>query len=246
MIKLGIGQTIQYQSNEQGITHVSKLLERLGKNEAHVVCLPEQYMPDNKIEDFEAIFAPFAKIAKQYSMCVIPGAFYTKPGTKQTIAAPVIDESGQFIGIQEKIHPFDYERELIKPGTEAKIFSSKSCKFGVIICYDMVFPDVVESMVKKGAQVIFSPSRIVRRGIHPWHLYCQARALENRVPILGANMQNAKFGGKSIIVDLVEDDGVILPKTKITVGEGIRLEAFDLSKYDSSRKTRYSDHRKFS
>ncbi len=59
-------------------------------------------------------------------------------------------------------------------------------------------------------------------------------------------VQNAKFGGKSIIVDLVEDDGVILPKTKITVGEGIRLESFDLSKYDQSRKTRYSDHKKFS
>lgn len=246
MIKLGIGQTIQYQSNEQGITQVSRLLERLGKNEAEVACLPEQYLPDNKIDDFEATFAPFAKIAKQYSMCVIPGAFYTKSGTKQTISSPVIDESGQFIGVQDKIHPFDYERDLIKSGTEVKIFSAKSCRFGVIICYDMVFPDVAESMVKKGAQVIFSPSRIVRRGIHPWHIYCQTRALENRVPILGANMQNSKFGGKSIIVDLAEDDGVILPKTKITVGEGIRLESFDLSKYDQSRKTRYSDHKKFS
>ncbi len=244
MIKIGIGQTIQYESNEKGIIQVSRLLERLGKNEAEIACLPEQYLPDSRIDDFEAVFAPLAKIAKQYSMCIIPGAFYTKSGTKQTISAPVIDESGQFIGVQDKIHPFDYEKNTIKAGTETKIFSTK-CKFGIIICYDMVFADVAESLVKKGAQVLFSPSRIVRQGIHPWHIYCQTRSLENRVPVLAANMQSARFGGKSIIVDLTENDGIITPKTKITVGEGIRLESFDLKKYENSRKIRYSDHRRF-
>jgi hypothetical protein len=59
-------------------------------------------------------------------------------------------------------------------------------------------------------------------------------------------MQNAKFGGKSIIVDLTEDDGVMIPKTKITVGQGIRLESFDLKKYEAARKIRYADHKKFS
>lgn len=244
MVKLGIAQTIATHTNEEGIKQASQLLERLGKNEADVVCLPEQFLPDNKIDDFEASFAPFAKIAKQYSMSVIAGAFYTKSGKAQTISSPIIDESGQFIGIQDKIHPFDYERDSIKAGTEAKVFSTK-CKFGVIICYDMVFADVAESLVKKGAEVLFSPSRIVRRGIHPWHIYCQTRSLENRVPVLAANMQNAKFGGKSIIVDLEENDGVMIPKTKVTVGQGIRLEEFDLKKYEKSRMVRYSDHKKF-
>ena len=110
----------------------------------------------------------------------------------------------------------------------------------------MVFADVSEALVKKGAEVLFSPSRIVRRGIAPWHLYVQTRALENRIPILAANVQNSKFGGKSIIVDLTEDDGVMLPKTRISVGGIIRFETFDLKKYESSRKTRYSDHKKFS
>ena len=221
------------------------MLERLGKSEVDVVCFPEQWLAENKIDDFEATFAPIAKIAKQYSMCVIPGAFYTKSGTKNTISAPVIDHTGTIIGSQEKIHPFDYEKDSIKAGTEAKVFSAK-CKFGIVICYDMVFADVAETMVKKGAEVLFSPSRIVRRGIFPWHLYVQTRALENRVPILAANVQNAKFGGKSIIVDLTENDGVMIPKTRISIGQTTRFETFDLKKYESARKTRYSDHKKFS
>jgi hypothetical protein len=58
-------------------------------------------------------------------------------------------------------------------------------------------------------------------------------------------MQNAKFGGKSIIVDLYEDQGVMIPKTKMTVGQGIRFEEFDLKKFEKSRRIRYSDHKKF-
>ena len=68
MIKLGIAQTIQSHTNEEGIKQATSLLERLGKNEADVVCLPEQYLPDNKIDDFEVTFAPFARTAKPQTM----------------------------------------------------------------------------------------------------------------------------------------------------------------------------------
>lgn len=243
--KLGIVQTTSYESNQIGISEISKMLERLGKNEVDVVCLPEQWLPDNKVCDFDTEFESFKKIAREYSMWVIPGAFYEKMGKNQVISAPVIDESGQIVGKQEKIHPFDYERDLIKAGTKANVFSAK-CKFGIIICYDMVFSDVAETLVKKGAQVLFSPSRIVRRGIFPWHLYVQTRSLENRIPILAVNVQNKKFGGKSIIVDLEDNDGVMIPKTKISIGQTMRFDSFDLIKHETSRMARYSDHRRFS
>ena len=132
------------------------------------------------------------------------------------------------------------------PGRETKVFET-NCKFGIIICYDMVFSDVANSLVKKGADVLFSPSRIVRRGVKPWQLYLQVRALENRVPILAANVQNYRFGGKSVIVDLSEDGGVIIPKIVTELkGEKFKVRDFNLKKYKKSRKIRFSDSRKFS
>ena len=136
-------------------------------------------------------------------------------------------------------------KETYSPGRETQIFKTK-CKFGVVICYDMVFPEVVNSMVKKGAEVIFSPSRIVKRGISPWHLYVQTRALENRIPILASNVENQKFGGNSIIVDLTEKDRVIIPKLIKVHGQKSASKSFVLSKYLKSRKVRFSDARKFS
>ena len=244
MVKLGLIQTASQSTNQKGISHVVKILKKLGRNNTDIVCLPEQWLKNNEISDFDLEFSEFKKIAKEFSMTVIPGAFYDITKKKTSIVSPVIGPNGEFIGRQEKIHPFDYEKDNVKPGNEAKIFNT-ACKFGVIICYDMVFPKVANTLVKKGAQVLFSPSRIVRRGIEPWKMYVQVRALENRIPILAANVENRRFGGNSLIIDLNENNKVVTTKVMKLNGEcGISKE-FDLNKYESSRKIRFSDSNNF-
>ena len=244
MVKLGLIQTVSQSTNQKGISHAVKILKKLGRNNTDIVCLPEQWLKNNEINDFDLEFSEFKKIAKEFSMTVIPGAFYEITKKKTSIVSPVIGPNGEFIGRQEKIHPFDYERDNVKPGNEAKIFNT-ACKFGVVICYDMVFPKVANTLVKKGAQVLFSPSRIVRRGIEPWQMYVQVRALENRIPILAANVENRRYGGNSLIIDLNENNKVVTTKVMKLNGEcGISKE-FDLNKYENSRKIRFSDSNNF-
>ena len=109
----------------------------------------------------------------------------------------------------------------------------------------MVFPKVANTLVKKGAQVLLSPSRIVRRGIEPWQMYVQVRALENRVPILAANIENRRFGGDSLVVDLTENNKVVTTKITKLNGESEITREFTLDKYEKSRKIRFSDSNKF-
>lgn len=243
MVKLGLIQTKSYESNLKGVSIVSKIIKKLGQKETKIVCLPEQWLKNNVIKDFDSEFSEFKKIAREFSMTIIPGAFYEMI-KNPSIIAPIIGPEGEFIGRQEKIHPFDYERDIVKPGKEAKIFNT-ACKFGIIICYDMVFPNVANILTKKGAQVLFSPSRIVRRGIAPWHMYVQVRSLENRIPILAANVENRKFGGNSVIVDLTENNKVVTTKMIKIDGESEKSKEFTLEKYEQSRKTRFSDLNKF-
>lgn len=244
MVKLGLIQTISYSTNQKGISRVSETLKKLGKKETEMVCLPEQWLKNNEISDLDLEFSGFKKIAKDYSMTIIPGAFYEITKRQTSIIAPIIGPEGEIIGRQEKIHPYGYERDTVKPGNEAKIFNTV-CKFGVIICYDMVFPNVANTLVKKGAQVLLSPSRIVRRGIEPWQMYVQVRALENRIPILAANVENRRFGGNSVIVDLTENNKVATTKITRLSGESEIAREFRLDKYEKSRKSRYSDSNKF-
>jgi predicted amidohydrolase len=243
MTKLGLIQTISYSTNQNGISKVSEMLKKLGKKETDIVCLPEQWLKNNKIVNFDIEFLEFKKIAKEFSMTIIPGAFY-QIAKKTSIIAPVIGPEGEFIGKQEKIHPFGYERGNVNPGNTVKIFNT-ACKFGVVICYDMVFPKVASTLVKKGAQILISPSRIVRRGIKPWQMYVQVRALENRIPILAANVKNQRFGGNSIIVDLSENDKIVTTKITKLSKEGEITKKFKLDKYEKSRKSRFLDSNKF-
>ncbi|WP_299292174.1 carbon-nitrogen hydrolase family protein [Nitrosopumilus sp.] len=242
MPKIGMVQTVNYSTNEIGISKVANILQKLGKKETEIVCLPEQWLKNNIISDFDSEFAQFKKIAKDYGMTIIPGAFYTKNVTH--IISPVIGPKGDIIGHQKKIHPFDYEIDTVKPGKEAKIFKT-ACKFGIIICYDMVFPKVANALAKKGAQILLSPSRIVRRGIEPWHMYVQVRALENRIPILAANVENRRFGGQSIMIDLSEKNKVVNTKVTKLKGENQIVKDFNLDKLVKSRKKRFSDSNNF-
>jgi predicted amidohydrolase len=243
MTKLGLIQTISYSTNQNGISKVSEILKKLGRKETDIVCLPEQWLKNNKISNFDLEFSDFKKIAKEFAMTIIPGAFY-EIKKKTSIIAPVIGPEGEFIGKQEKIHPFGDEQNSVKPGNTVKIFNT-ACKFGVVICYDMVFPKVANTLVKKGAQILVSPSRIVRRGIEPWQMYVQVRALENRIPILAANVKNQRFGGNSIIVDLSENDKIVTTKITKLSKEGEITKKFKLDKYEKSRKSRFLDSNKF-
>lgn len=245
VINVGLIQTKSYRSNKEGIIRVAKLLNQAGEKGVSIVCLPEQWLADNEIEDFETEFLEFKKMAKKHGMTIITGAFYKNSKKGLKIVSPIIGPNGKIIGQQEKIHPYDYEKKKVIPGKKVKIFNT-SCKFGVAICYDMVFPKVAETFVKKGAQIIFSPSRIVKRGIMPWESYVQVRSLENRVPILAANVENQRFGGNSIIIDLIEKDKVMIPKISRAKGERIIIKKIDLKKFEKSRKIRYTDAKKFS
>jgi len=76
MVKLGLIQTTSQSTNQKGISQASKILKKLGKQNVEIVCLPEQWLKNNEISDFDLEFSEFKKIAKEFSMTIIPGAFY--------------------------------------------------------------------------------------------------------------------------------------------------------------------------
>ena len=244
MTKAGLIQTRSYENNKKGIENVSKLLEKLGKVETEIVCLPEQWLPNNQIKNYDQEFFEFKKIAKNYSMTIITGAFYEKNEEKISINSPIIGPEGEIIGKQEKIHPYDYEKETVDPGTEAKIFNT-SCKFGIMICYDTVFPGVADTLTKKGAEIIFSPSRIVKEGIDPWKMYVQVRSLENRIPIIAPNVENIRFGGNSLIVELRKEEKIVKTRISELKGECEESVNIQLLNYQAIRKQRVEDKNNF-
>ena len=88
MVKLGLIQTSLQGTNQKRIFNVSKILKKLGKKNAEIICLPEQWLKNNEIKDLDTEFSDFKKIAKEYSMTIITGAFYETSKKRTSIVSP--------------------------------------------------------------------------------------------------------------------------------------------------------------
>ncbi|MCK5626850.1 carbon-nitrogen hydrolase family protein [Candidatus Bathyarchaeota archaeon] len=186
---------------------IEALTDRAASNGAKFLCFPEHYLSQETEDSVLNILELMKKQARKHNITIITGGFYDRLSDGICVTAPVVNPQGQLIGRQEKIHLFGKEKDRAKPGSEYRIFNVGDVKFGVIICYDLVFPEVARILALKGADMIFVPSRIFETGIEPWHLYLSARCLENRVPLIGANIiWPPKYLGHSKIFDLQYDN----------------------------------------
>jgi predicted amidohydrolase len=252
--RVALAQISLQNNQEKAIKHSLKLLNRIGSSDSDIVCLPELWY-SKILTNFETQFVKIIDVAKEYNMTVIPGAFIERSKKNDNrssllqISSPVITNEGTVLGSQLKIHPFDPQRKVIKAGKKVQVFESSNIKFGIGICYDIVFPEISRALVKKGADILFFPSKIRHEGIKPWHMYVQVRALENRIPIAAPNVCdiNNIYKGKSILVDFNYDNktDIAIPRLRVgsSVNEQILIMDINLNYAKKLRKKRFEELR---
>ena len=73
------------------------------------------------------------------------------------------------------------------PGSEYKIFNINDFKASILICYDSSSPNIVETMVDNGAEMIFiitNDSYVGQFMPYQHFQLARLRAVEQRVPII--------------------------------------------------------------
>jgi len=103
-----------------------------------------------------------------------------------------------FIGKYQKMHLPTHsvfeEKRYFRPGYQTPVFETEIGKLGLIICYDIYFPEITRVMRLKGAQLIacISASPSVRRGF--FEVLTAARAIENTVFVAFSNLVGVEDG----------------------------------------------------
>lgn len=252
MLRIALVQIHLQNNKTKAIEHTIKLLNKIGSSDSDIVCLPELWY-SKIVTNFETEFDKIIDAAKEYNMTIIPGAFLERSnnnnGNDLHISSPVIADKGIIADRQLKIHPFGPQRKVVKAGTKLRVFNCRNFKFGIGICYDIVFPEIARALVRKGADILFFPSKIRYEGIKPWHMYVQVRALENRIPIVAPNVCgiNNRYKGKSIFVDFDYDNktDIAIPKLRFgsSVNEQVLIIDIDLKRTRRLREKRFKDFR---
>jgi len=93
----------------------------------------------------------------------------------------IIGHTGAMMGKYRKIQ-LSYSdrchRGLI-PGGEASVFKWNRIRFGVAVCYDTWYPEVIRLQALRGAQIVFAPFKEESRFLSRARTLISARAIEN-------------------------------------------------------------------
>ena len=119
-------------------------------------------------------------------------------------AAVLIGPDGEVIGDYRKLHLRGEERLAFRPGYRLPVFETEFGGVGLLIGWDMAFPEVARSLTLDGAELIVACAAWETSHLDEWRAYATARACENAVFVAAANRVGEEpsynFGGESILV----------------------------------------------
>ena len=224
------------KSVQENVAKAESLIRTATEAGAEFICLPEMWLHkepiphiDEVIDSAKYVISRFSRLAKELNVTLIPGAVYEENENDVFVSAYVIAPDGNVVGKQEKVHLFRDEKAFFKPGTSFKVFEVNGIKLGIMVCYDVAFPESARCLTIKGAELIFNPSRIVKEAMEPWCLYVKARCLENRVPVVAVNIyDHAHPGGSFVCVPLEGAKKFVHPVVLTQAGHGQTVITCDI------------------
>lgn len=214
-------------------------------------------------ERFDEICAQLQKFAEQYQLWLVAGTIpcpYRPNG--QTIAdgrvratSLMIDPSGKIVARYDKIHLFDvdvadstgrYQESLtFEAGRDVVCVSTPFGNIGLMVCYDVRFPELALTLRQKGAHILSVPAAFTHHtGQLHWELLLRARAIDTQCVVIGAAQQGwhgaRQTWGHSTIVQF---DGKLLA-TYTQNGAGYISACYDQQKLQAYRQAMpLMDHR---
>jgi predicted amidohydrolase len=179
-----------------------------------LIAFPELFLGGYRIRDVrpvgEDILARIGATARAAGTTVVIGGCEQVDGGFAN-SAFVLDRSGELAGIYRKSHLFGSERGAFVPGGELEPIAAGGRRLGLLICFDVEFPEAARTLVLRGADVLVTISANMAPFGDDHHAFVLARALENERPHLYVNRtggeSGADFVGRSMAVDA---DGRVL------------------------------------
>ncbi len=197
-------------------------IHRLSEKGTQVTVLPELWpcgfdKPGMLIEHAKRtpqIIERLSTLAKKHRM-IIAGSLPEKSGNHLYNTMVVVDKDGAVAGQYRKVHLFSFidEDKAFAAGNQAVVCDTSYGPIGLMICYDLRFPELCRSLALAGARIVIVSAQWPETRIDHWNTLLQARAIENQIFIVASNRVgqdgNLAFNGHS---QIISPDGVILTR----------------------------------
>jgi len=178
-------------------------------------------------------------VAKRFGMHVV----YTQDervGETICNAAVLVGRDGQVIGKYHKVQLPGAERWMVAHGDSFPVFETDFGTVGMMVCYDLDFPEVARCLALNGAEMLCCPTMGTSAAWEPKEnglMRVRMRAIDNFVPTVVSSCR-----ADSVIVD---SSGAVLamarPNTEDVIHADIDLDATLIDRGDSMTITGLSD-----
>jgi predicted amidohydrolase len=115
-----------------------------------------------------------------------------------------IGPDGELIGDYRKVHLKGEERMAFRPGYRYPVFECQFGMVGLLLGYDLAFPEAARSLTLDGAELLIVCANWEKPHRDEWRTYVLARAYENALFVAAANRVGDdvtySFFGDSMIV----------------------------------------------
>lgn len=200
-------------------------ISEAARRKADIVCFPEfqmAYSPaDQSLDKLSTVaesvkkgqfVSSICKSAKQNKLTVV-ATIYEKnaaksPDRRVFDTAILIDSKGTVRSIYRKLHLYDAlgfkESNKFAPGDIIEKPSRiRAGSLGLLICYDLRFPEMSRILAVNGADILVAPSAWVQGVMKEehWQTMVKARAIENGSFVVAPDQVGNIYSGRSMVVD---------------------------------------------
>lgn len=213
------------ENKEGNVARTLELINQAADNGANLIVLPELCSTGYSFESREEAYAhaepvpagptcdAWADLARQRGLYLVAGIAERADNALYDTAVLIGPEG--YIGRYRKTHLWNREKLVFEPGDEGyPVFPTPIGRIGLLVCWDIWFPEVARILVASGADVICSvndwvwtpPPLFDETGKAMASYLTMASSHQNSVHIIAADRvgeeRGAKFLGCSLITAL--------------------------------------------
>ena len=192
------------EDKAENIRKAGEFIDEAAERGADIVILPEMFNCPYKASYFPEYaelpggdtYTFLKKKAEEQGIYIFGGSIPEKDEKSRVFnTCFIFDREGMELGKHRKTHLFDIdvkggqsfrESDTLTPGNEPTVVDTEFGKIGVMICYDIRFPEFSRMMVNEGAGIIIVPGAFnMTTGPAHWEILFRTRAVDNQVFMVG-------------------------------------------------------------
>jgi 5-aminopentanamidase len=198
-LTLALWQTPHPANTAEALQRLDAICSQAQAQGAELLITPEMFCtgyaigPDRVAALAEPADGPLAQavagIAQRHGITIVYGYPEKNPNGKPFNAAQAIAPDGTRLMNTRKTHLFgDMDRAQFSAGdAAAQVFEWHGWRLGLLICYDVEFPEAVRGLALQGADAVLVPTANMVPFDEVQRVLLPARALENRLYVAYAN-----------------------------------------------------------